>query len=147
MEKGSTRLNFTQVSGYEAYSTVCGGCLLDDSCVQRLWLFSLTATRNPRTALICKTPKVRCTFLGSVVSLLTGVEKKVWLISHCRNRADRRPSWFLVFTTLRPLRASTVDREIFAVKIIRVLNFRHLTVPQCSTRYVYSIFVRLIFAA
>ena len=55
---------------------VCRGHLLADSCVQRLWLFSLTAMRKPRTALICMKPKVHCTFLGSVVSLLTGVEKK-----------------------------------------------------------------------
>ena len=71
---------------------VCRECLLADSCVYRLWLFSLTAMRNPRAALICMKPKVRSTFVGSVVSLLTGVEKKTWLISHFRNRADRRPS-------------------------------------------------------
>ena len=54
----------------------------------------------------CMKPKAHCTFLGSVVSLLTGVEKKAWLISHCRDRANRRPSWLLAFTMLCPLRAS-----------------------------------------
>ena len=86
---------------------VCGECLLADSCAS--WLFSLTVTHNPRTALICMKPKVRCTFIGSVVSLLTGIKNKVWLISHRRDWANRRPSWFLAFITLCPLRASRPD--------------------------------------
>ena len=94
MKKGSTWLTVP----------VCGKRLLADSCVEHLWLFTLTATHNPRAALM--KPKVRCTFVGSVVSLIIGIEKKAWLISHFHDQADRRPSWLLAFTTLRPLRAS-----------------------------------------
>ena len=49
------------------------------------WSYVNLDDPNPRTALICMKPKVCCIFLGSVVSLLTGVEKKAWLISHCRD--------------------------------------------------------------
>ena len=90
MEKVSTWLIYTQVSGNEAYSTGLRGTLAD-RCVQRLRLFPLTVMHNPRAALICMKPKVCCTFVGSVL------KKKIRLISHFHD---------LAFTTLRHLRAS-----------------------------------------
>ena len=48
-----------------------------------------------KTVLVSKHLRGPCTFIGSVVSLLTGIEKKAWLISHFRDRADQRLSWLL----------------------------------------------------
>ena len=51
-------------------------------------------------------PKRCCTSVVSAVPLLTGVKKKVWLISHFLNRGDRQPPGLLSLTMLHPLRAS-----------------------------------------
>ena len=64
-----------------------------------------TAKRNPRTALIYTKPRGRCTFVASIVSLLSGAEKKLWRISHFCDQADLQPLWLLAFTMLRPFRA------------------------------------------
>ena len=52
---------------------------------------------------------IRVQHLGSVIALLSlfvGVEKKTWPISHFFDQIDRRPTWLLMLTTLRPLKAS-----------------------------------------
>ena len=84
MEKRSTWLFFTLVSGSEAYSTALRVTLVDSS-VWRLWLFSLTARRNLRTSFIYTKLKGRCTFLDRVVSLLPGAKKKSWRMSLWRS--------------------------------------------------------------
>ena len=66
MEKGSTRLIFTLVSGFEAYSTALRGALVDSS-VRRPLLFSSKARRNLRTASIYTKPNSRAaTLCGNV---------------------------------------------------------------------------------
>ena len=66
------------------------------SCWQR-------GTTSELLALIYTKLKGRCTFVGRVVSLLSGAEKKTWRISHF---CDWQPSWLLAFTIPCPLRAS-----------------------------------------
>ena len=73
-------------------------------CVYRLWPFWLTARCSLGTVLIGM--KVHCTSVASVVSLFIGVEKKTWPISHFHDRVDRQPTWLLMLTMLRSLRAS-----------------------------------------
>ena len=60
-------------------------------------------------------PKVYFTFIG--VSLLTGVEKKIWQVSHSRYRANRQPSWLSLRSAPRGLLGQTphITRKDLAV--------------------------------
>ena len=98
MEKGSTQLILPRYVVMKHTVSVCGEYFL--SC-----LLSLMRS-NPRAALICMKPKFRCTFIGRIVFILTGIEMKTWLLSHFHDRTDQRPLWLPAFTTLHPLRAS-----------------------------------------
>jgi len=90
----------------EVFGQLCWKRLLPARCMYRLLLSSLAARYRHATVFIFIKPKVLCTSAVSDVLLLPSAQKITRPIRPFRDQGDRRPTWLLAFTTLRPLRAS-----------------------------------------